>query len=138
MNQKSLGEVTLALPVSEFVDRFLISVLKLNKFRQAGKSDTRQLEKWIDHHQADYTNIIRYSDKVSQASDALARVHERLWELEDLVRSPEAAELEYFARIAKKIFSLNTERHKLKHTIDIELPSMSFGPRLYDKGVEGA
>ena len=136
MKQKSLGEVTLALPVSEFVDRFLISVLKLNKFKQAGKTDTGQLQKWIDHHQDDYTNIINYSDEVRLASDDLAQVHAKLWDLEDLVRSPEASDLEYFAKTARKIFSLNTERHKLKHAIDIELPSLSFGPRLYDKGSE--
>ena len=136
MNRKSLGEVTLALPVSEFLDRYLISHLKLNKFKQAGKTDTEQLQKWIDHHQRDYTNIIDFSENVRQASDELAKVHEQLWDLEDLVRSPKATELEYFAKTARKIFSLNTDRHKLKHKIDIELPSLSFGPRLYDKGVE--
>ena len=136
MNEKPLGEVTLALPVSEFVDRFLISALKLNKFKQAGNSNTEQLQKWIDNHQEDYTNIINFSEEIRQASAQLAKVHAQLWDLEDLVRSPEASELEFFAKTARKIFSLNTDRHKLKHTIDIQLPSLSFGPRLYDKGVE--
>ena len=138
MNNHSLGEVTLALPVSEFVDRFLISVLKLNKFKQAGKSNTEQLQKWIDFHQADYTKIINFSEKVSKANDDLAKVHAQLWELEDLVRSPAASELEFFAETAREIFSLNTDRHKLKHAIDIELPSFSFGPRLYDKAAENS
>ena len=136
MNDRSLGEVTLSLPVSEFVDRFLISILKLKKFTEAGKLNTEELQKWINHHQHEYTTIINFSEKVSQASEDLAQVHAQLWDLEDLVRSPAAAELEYFAATAKQIFALNTDRHKLKHTIDIELPSLSFGPRLYDKAVE--
>ncbi len=136
MIEKSLGEVTLALPVSEFLDRFLISTLKLEKFKQAGRTNTAQLQKWIDHHQNEYTNIVNFSEKVRRASAQLALVHAELWDLEDLVRSPAASEIEFFAKTAKKIFSLNTDRHKLKHEIDTELPSLAFGPRLYDRGVE--
>ena len=136
MNKNLHGEITLALPVSEFLDRYLISVLKLKKFKQAGKTNTEQLQKWIDHHHPDYLKIIAFSDQVSQTSEKLAVVHEKLWDLEDLVRSPEADQIEYFAETARQIFSLNTDRHKLKHAIDLELPSLSFGPRLYDKAVE--
>lgn len=136
MNKTPVGEVTLSLPSSEFVDRYLISILKLSKFKQAGKSSTAHLENWIDKHQDAYMKIINHSDKVEDACAQLTKVHSQLWDLEDLVRSPEASEMAFFAKTAKKIFSLNTERHKLKHTIDTELPALSFGPRLYDKGVE--
>ena len=134
MSKNKTGVVKVNLPVSEFVDRYLISVLKLNKFIDAGKSDTVELQSWISGHDEDYQSIIDTSEKVRQASQELAVVHSKLWDLEDLVRSPEAKEQGYFAKIAKQIFDLNTDRHKLKHAIDLELPSLSFGPRLYDKG----
>ncbi len=136
MSKNTVGVVEVKLPVSEFVDRYLISVLKLNKFAQAGKSNTQELQSWIDGHYDDYEQIISSSNKVRQASLELAQVHSELWDLEDLVRSPEAEQLDYFAKIAKQIFALNTQRHKLKHAIDTELPSLAFGPRLYDKGIE--
>ena len=136
MSKDTVGVVKVKLPISEFVDRYLISVLKLNKFTEAGKLNTQELQAWINGHDDDYQRIISSSEKVKQASDDLAIVHQKLWDLEDLVRSPGAEELDYFAKIAKQIFSLNTDRHKLKHAIDQELPSLAFGPRLYDKGVE--
>ena len=104
MNEKSLGEVTLALPVSEFVDRFLISALKLDKFKRAGSSNTEQLQKWIEHHQDAFTNILNFSKEVRLASDQLAKVHAQLWGLEDLVRSPEATEIEFFCANSQKDF----------------------------------
>ena len=134
MSNSKIGVVEVKLPVSEFVDRYLISVLKLNKFNEAGKSNMVELQSWINGHNQDYELIISSSDKVKQASKKLADVHAKLWDLEDLVRSPQAKEPIYFSKIAKQIFDLNTDRHKLKHVIDIELPSLSFGPRLYDKG----
>ncbi len=136
MNESRVDVVQVKLPVSEFVDRYLISVLKLNKFTEAGKSNTQALQQWIAGHDDDYQKIINSSDKVKQASDELSDVHSKLWDLEDLVRSPEAENTDYFAKIAKQIFALNTQRHKLKHAIDQELPSLAFGPRLYDKGIE--
>ena len=136
MSKDIVSVVEVKLPISEFVDRYLISVLKLNKFTESGKSNTQELQAWIKGHNDDYQKIIASSQKVKQASDALAIVHGKLWNLEDLVRSPEAKQLDYFAKIAKQIFALNTDRHKLKHAIDQELPSLAFGPRLYDKGIE--
>lgn len=132
MNKPGIVEVK--LPVSEFVDRYLISELKMDKFAQAGKSNTEELKAWIDSHTDDYKRIVDSSDKVKSAATSLGEVHAKLWNLEDLVRSPEAKDEHYFARTAKRIFDLNTDRHKLKHAIDTELPSMSFGPRLYNKG----
>lgn len=134
MSNNKIGVVEVKLPMSEFVDRYLISVLKLNKFNEAGKSNTGELQSWIRGHNQDYESIISSSNKVKLASQKLADVHAKLWDLEDLVRSPQAEEPDYFAKVAKQIFDLNTDRHKLKHAIDIELPSLSFGPRLYDKG----
>ena len=136
MSKDAAGVVQVKLPISEFVDRYLISVLKLNKFIESGKSNTQELQAWIKEHNNDYQKIIASSQKVKEASDDLAIVHEKLWSLEDLVRSPEAKQLDYFAKVAKQIFALNTDRHKLKHAIDQELPSLAFGPRLYDKGIE--
>ena len=136
MSKDIVSVVEVKLPISEFVDRYLISVLKLNKFIESGKSNTQELQAWINGHNDDYQKIIASSQKVQQASDDLAIVHEKLWSLEDLVRSPEAEQLDYFAKVAKQIFALNTDRHKLKHAIDQELPSLAFGPRLYDKGIE--
>lgn len=136
MSNKTVGVVEVKLPVSEFVDRYLISVLKLNKFNQSHKSNTKELQMWIDGHLDDYQSIVESSENVKLACSKLANVHAQLWDLEDLVRSPQADEQNYFAKIAKQIFSLNTQRHKLKHAIDVELPSLAFGPRLYDKGCE--
>ncbi len=136
MSSNSTGIIQVKLPVSEFVDRYLISVLKLNKFTEAGKSNMGELQSWIDSHEQGYESIMASSEKARLASIELSEVHSKLWDLEDLVRSPEAEDPAYFAKIAKQIFALNTDRHKLKHAIDAELPSLSFGPRLYDKGVE--
>ena len=134
MNANESSVVEVSLPVSEFIDRYLISALKLEKFIQAGKSNLSGLKAWIDKHQGDFERIMSHSAKVRQATEALSQVHSKLWDLEDLVRSPDAEEPGYFAQTARQIFALNTDRHKLKHAIDIELPSLSFGPRLYDKG----
>ena len=134
MNADESSVVEVSLPVSEFVDRYLISALKLEKFIQAGKSNLSELQTWIDKHQGDFERILSHSAEIRQTTEALSEVHSKLWDLEDLVRSPDAEELHFFAQTAKQIFALNTDRHKLKHAIDIELPSLSFGPRLYDKG----
>ena len=136
MVKKSVGIVSVKLPASEFVDRFLISVLKLRKFTESGNKNHHQLQFWINDHQDHYNTIIDSSEQIQSASEELAKVHSKLWDLEDIVRSPEADAPDFFAQTAKQIFKLNSDRHKLKYIIDTHLPSMTFGPRLYDKGCD--
>lgn len=124
--------VSVTLPLAEFVDRFLICVLKNEKLSASLSTWESPVVAWLREHETDFLRIVRSSPEISQAAEELRKVHAQLWLLEDEVRKEPPLPERDFATAARRIFALNSERHGLKARIDKLAGAFSFGERIYE------
>lgn len=123
-------QITLTLSPSEFVDRYLICTIRSARLRSSNPKVAAQAAEWVAAHKPVFDQLFRAFEALEQSRQDLERVHQRLWLLEDQIRSA-SLDSDAFGELSRQILSFNDERHLLKVKIDEICETPSAGVRVY-------
>lgn len=109
------------IPVSigELLDKLSILEIKRARFTDAERLKNVQRE-WSALDAVRQGLTLASASEVEEAYDALKRVNEQLWRIEDDIRSREAAGIfdDTFVALARAVYRTNDERAALKRRIN--------------------
>ena len=107
----------------EFLDKLTILDIKCERIKDAEKLENVK-------HERDVLNNIWNADEkssvdISEEYDALKRINEKLWEIEDDIRDKERNKEfdQEFIDLARAVYVTNDERARIKKEINVKLGS---------------
>ena len=125
--------MTLKVEVSagEFLDKMTILKIKSERIKDPGK--LRNVQNELDLlQQAWVTSPLSQTD-ISGQLEALKRVNEKLWDIEDRIRGKEAEQSfgDEFVELARSVYKFNDERAAIKRELNEILGSTLIEEKSY-------
>jgi hypothetical protein len=115
----------LHVPVSpgELLDKITILRIKSARIREVAKAANVRLE--LDLLERTWASLGAATSELSADEQALQRVNEQLWDIEDRIREKEAARSfdHEFIELARAVYHQNDERAAIKKRINVALGS---------------
>ncbi len=111
------------ISLGEIIDKITILEIKSERISNSGK--LVNIGKELDNLRKEWA-VSEYSDiDITNEYDALKRINESLWEIEDKIRDKEAAECfdQEFTQLARSVYTTNDERAAIKKEINLKLGS---------------
>lgn len=130
----------LFVPVSfgELLDKITILDIKRARIRDASKLENVSRE--LDELRNTWASAPESTWDIEELFSALKRVNERLWDIEDDIRTKERRQ-EFdaeFIRLARSVYFENDERARLKRGINLALGSRLIEEKSYEDYRGGA
>ena len=115
--------ISTEISFGEFLDKLTILDIKCERIKDAEKLENVK-------HERDVLNNIWNADEkssvdISEEYDALKRINEKLWEIEDDIRDKERNKEfdQEFIDLARAVYVTNDERARIKKEINVKLGS---------------
>jgi hypothetical protein len=111
------------ISVAEFLDKMTILEIKTERIQDPQKLENVQRE--LDLLRDTWAASAMSRSDVKAEVDALKKVNELLWDIEDRIRRSEAAQTfdDDFIRLARSVYRLNDERAAIKRGLNLRLDS---------------
>jgi hypothetical protein len=118
-----MSDIKVPVSPGELLDKITILRIKAQRMRDAEKLKNVQLE--LDALERTWSNSSYASLDIAADIDALHRVNERLWVVEDDIRDKERAQAfdARFIELARAVYFENDERAAIKRRINVRLGS---------------
>jgi hypothetical protein len=118
-----MNEIKVPVSPGELLDKITILRIKLKRMSDLQKLANVRLE--LDALQATWSASAYAGADIGEDVDALTRVNERLWVIEDDIRDKERAQSfdSEFIRLARAVYVENDERAAIKRRINLRLGS---------------
>ena len=123
--------ISVKLPPSEFVDRYLVCALRVRKLSIGNPSVAEHARAWLVAHEVSFEQLRANFAGINAAICELTDIHEELWLLEDRARATAPPKRSNFQDVAREIIRLNDLRHALKLQIDESCGAAVTGLRFY-------
>ena len=115
--------ISTEISYGEFLDKLTILDIKSERIKDASKLEN------VKHEREILSNIWNADEKssvdISEEYDALKRINEKLWEIEDDIRDKERNKEfdQEFIDLARAVYVTNDERARIKKEINVKLGS---------------
>jgi hypothetical protein len=118
-----MSEIKVPVSPGELLDKITILRIKAQRMRDAEKLKNVQLELAALEHTWGSSNYAKLD--IAADIEALQRVNERLWVIEDDIRDKERAQAfdARFIELARAVYFENDERAAIKRRINVRLGS---------------
>ena len=115
----------------ELIDK--ITILEIKSERLSSRDAITHVRRELQHLLSVASDPAVLSPGVQKRRLDLRAVNEKLWDIEDAIRSCEAARRfdDHFTELARSIYILNDERGRIKHAINVELKSLFVEEKQY-------
>lgn len=120
---KNRPGILLEVSTADFLDRYVIEQVR------SQRSQRSLPPQWRDETVNKAKRLIEQLESDGEIIHRLRTVHSDLWSLEAEARSPNTES--NFVDTARKILTLNDERHRIKATIEDLLPNRCASIRIY-------
>ena len=116
--QQTISSVNAEVSVGDLVDKITILEIKTQRIKDETKLKNIRIE--LETLYATYKKNITDSPELTQLTDALRKVNETLWVLEDSTREKEAQQQfdAEFIQLARSVYLNNDERGRIKRDIN--------------------
>ena len=115
--------ISTEISYGEFLDKLTILDIKSERIKDASKLEN------VKHEREILSNIWNADEKssvdISEEYDALKKINEKLWEIEDDIRDKERNKEfdQEFIDLARAVYVTNDERARIKKEINVKLGS---------------
>ena len=110
--------IQIDISVGELLDKITILQIKLERMNDAGKLENVQKELHVLQGQWELSAYIKIN--LDDSVDALKKVNEKLWDIEDQIRDKESQQQfdEKFIALARAVYVTNDKRAEIKRSIN--------------------
>lgn len=121
--------VDISVGWGEFFDRLTILEIKISKCHDLMQRQNLEQSLHVLSHRKPNT----MSEIVQNYIGLLRDINQKLWTVEDEIRIKEHKQEfdEMFVALARSVYQLNDQRHKIKRNLDIELDSKVHDIKIY-------
>jgi len=111
------------ISVGEFLDKMMILEIKSERIQDPEKLANVKKEHELLSQTWDGSPLSKQD--ISDELDALKKVNETLWDIEDRIRRKEAEQAfdDEFVRLARSVYQVNDERAAIKRRLNVRLGS---------------
>ncbi len=127
-----MSQISVPVSYGELIDKITILEIKSERIRDAAKVANVRVE--LDLLNATWLADPAARIDIAAERDALRRVNEALWEIEDDIRVKEKAHAfdDAFVELARSVYIRNDERARIKRTINEKLGSTLVEEKSYE------
>jgi paraquat-inducible protein B len=127
-----MNEIKVPVSPGELLDK--ITILRIKSARMTDPQKLRNVRLELDALMATWADSIHANADLAADVDALMKVNERLWTIEDEIREKERSQAfdAEFIRLARAVYLENDERAAIKRRINVKLGSAIVEEKSYE------